>query len=148
MMPNMSNDAPGKFITAPTMERSRRCENCIHWDNGPKAKQHYEVCRLGEARAQAIRTIEREGTLTEQLIPKPKRLGADDPAFAQFAKNFAMGDSYLAAGLLGICIKGVPDGDFVHGHYLCDQWSGRFTPDGAEKGDMTADEAREKRKID
>jgi hypothetical protein len=141
----MSN---GRFISAPTIERSRRCQNCIHWDNGPTAQKHYEICRLGDAKAHAIRTLEREGQLPKNLHPTPERIGADDPTFKEMSENFAMGDSYMKAGVLGICKRGVPEGDFVHAMYLCNQWTGRTRPDDADKGDLTADEAREKHNLD
>lgn len=145
----MSNkNAPGKFITAPTISRGRRCQNCVGFDNGPRAQQHYDVKRLQELQHKAREILERDGKLPDSLLrgelPGPERIGADDDAFDHFAKNFQMGDSYMQAGMMGICQKSQVGTDFVHAMYLCEKWEQKFKPDDAEAGDETSEEAKDR----
>jgi len=147
----MAND--GILINSKTIERGRRCQNCIHFDAGPKARQHYDALRQRDIIAEAKAIVIREGKLPEDVqtahkqgrLAGPKRIGNDDPGFARLQQNFIMGDSYMQAGAMGICRKGIPTGDFVHAMYLCEHWSARVKPDGAdEKGDMTSEEIKDR----
>ena len=144
----MSANAPGKFIPGQTLDRGRRCQNCIHFDNGPRAKQFYDQCRFRDMQGNAQQILARDGILpgeTTQRLGAPARLGASDPAFAHLSKNFAMGDSYMEARVMGICNKQMAKGDFVHAMYLCEAWTEKFKPDGAEKTDKTSEEAKHER---
>lgn len=121
----------------------------MHFDNGPKAKQHYETLRFRDMQNSAQRILQTGGVLpgeSAQRLGAGSRLGASDPAFAQLSKNFAMGDSYMEAGVMGLCMKGMAKGDFVHAMYLCASWTEKFKPDGAgEIADKTSEEAKRER---
>jgi len=62
-------------MSAPTIERGRRCENCMHWDNGVRAIQHYKIKRFKDLEMEAERILAR------------KRLGDDDGSQLQVARN-------------------------------------------------------------
>ncbi len=125
-----------RIINAPTIERGRRCQNCIHYDNGPTAVQSYKAKRFADMQHKAKEIIERSGV----------KVGRTNPSFEQesslLGANYTLGDKYIREGVLGVCKRGMAPGDFVHAFYLCQGWTGSVRPDGAEKPDELPAEAR------
>ena len=124
------------LITGPTIERGRRCQNCVHFDNGEKTVKSYKMKRFNEIQRKAAQILEREG----KAVTKTNSTLKNDPAL--LGSNYEYGDRCIRAGVLGTCERNMAPGDFVHAFYLCEAWSGRVRPDGAEKPDELPAEAR------
>lgn len=145
---------------APTIERSRRCQNCIHWDNGDKAIKHYKMLRhrdLDQAAAKILEGGQAPAGLSGKRLsdadPHTQRQFKDmaapnmndlDMRMRLLGLNYSMGDNLMRQGQLGICRAGKTAGDFVKFNYLCASWTGRLIPDGADEGDELSEEAKDR----
>jgi hypothetical protein len=145
---------PGVTKAAPTIERGRRCENCLHWSCGEDARAKYEDYRRRDFLDAAARTVAAEGNrkITKEIAarvgpvgaPKAIRRLGDHDSGAKLGLNMAYGDALILGNMLGICHIEAAPGDFVHAHYLCGRWTQKYRPDGAEKPDELPEEARER----
>lgn len=144
--------------SAPTIERGRRCQNCVHFSNDEEiAIKRYKELRFRDMQRHAAEVLERDGVSPKRIrkmlenvqrhkpgTPAPHRIqrqGDVDP-HSKLAENYTLGDNLIRQGLLGICLQDCADGDFVHAHYLCDRWTEKYRPDGAEKPDELPEDAR------
>ncbi len=159
-------------ISAPTIERGRRCQNCLSFNNGPIAIRHYKQKRFADMQQEAKEVLQRDGMTKAQVqelldaarnhepgTPAPFRIQrqSDVDPHSKLAENYTLGDDLIRRGQLGICLKNNTAGDFVHAHHLCGndpaspfkcQWTEKFKPDGAEKHDESAAEARKRLGLD
>ncbi len=133
--PMNASDKPDLFISAPTIERSKRCQNCIHFDNGPKAQQVYYVKRSRELEYKARLNLEKEGI---SLIGR----SFDAKRALKLIESQDEGMIRLQQGTMGLCAKNKMAGDFVEYRALCASWEQRYAPDGADKGDITSADTR------
>lgn len=132
-MSNASGRGSGDVATlsAPTIERSKRCENCLLWDRSDAAIAHYKQKRFADIQYVAKEVLANDGKTTRRARDAQiARLGDDDSNMAQLGSNYEMGDSMIRQGMLGICTANNAEGDFVHAYYLCDKWQQRVKPDG------------------
>lgn len=162
---------PERQMSAPTIDRGRRCQNCKHWDNGALAIQHYKVKRFAELQARALHIFSNGGPVPVGLtgqrlgdddIHSPKvggkrsvNLGFEDMDRYQrmLGLNYELGDTLMRNGQMGMCRVAASPGDFTQLGYLCgDQGPCRYEAsvvvDGAEKPDETAGEARSRLGLD
>jgi hypothetical protein len=142
----------GKQFHAPerTIQRSRGCWNCTHFNNAELAKQHYKS-----------RTMQEKMALRARHIPALERLADNDASVRDLAQKtaglmkrgfseqdaqriatadvqrelgqivtqarredarFQKFDQMMATGQIGICVTGHSPGDFIDCRYLCDHW--------------------------
>lgn len=98
-----------------TFERTQGCWNCIHFENGEKSKQFWELCKKRDlASAAAMAAADPRGEKTPSVI-NTRKMVRDAGAAIQ-------------AGLFGICttLNPAPEvKDFVQASFLCDRWTGR-----------------------
>lgn len=139
------------IVRPPTIERSRRCQNCLHWDNGPRAKAHYEACRDRDMQAKAEAVLAQYGREPSRLEKSALALRQGRGAFRRAMDNlgvrFSLGDQFFAQGVVGQCRIGASPGTFIHALARCEnpcRWTARVKPDGAELPDESGDEARER----
>ena len=134
-MSNADGRSPGgvAIASAPTIERSKRCENCLTWDNSNAAIRHYKDKRYADIERAAKAVLARDGKTTRARANAPiKRLSDDDPNMTNLGASYDMGDAMIREGKLGICLTNNTEGDFVHGYYLCEKYQQRYKPDGAD----------------
>ncbi len=123
------------YISAPTIERSKRCQNCIHFDNGPKAQQVYFVKRSREIEFKARQNLEKEGiSLAGRSFDAKRAL--------KLIERHDEGMIRLQRGTMGLCSKDRMAGDFVEYRALCDAWEQKYAPEGVEKGDVISADTR------
>lgn len=129
------SDKSNAYVSAPTIGRSKRCQNCIHFDNGEPARQVYFVKRSRELEFKARKRLETAGVSLRGKSFDAKRalklIEASDEGMIR-----------LKRGTMGLCAKDAHDGDFVDYLALCDQWVARVVPDGVEKGDVVSAHTR------
>jgi hypothetical protein len=141
--------------TAPRHEVSRRCQNCVSFDNGPLALQHYKAKRFQEMQGAAAKILAGEGVSPAML---GQRLGDSDPdtpkggmgvkkvkvdaAMDKLGLNYDMGDQMIRQGRIGLCMKHKAAGDFVEYLYCCPHWTARVKPDDVRSDDKLAEEAK------
>lgn len=143
------------FRSAPTISRGRRCENCIHFDNGVLAIQHYKAKRFAELTARAKKIIEassdpRIAKLVNTLSTKVR--GKDvqtrdftdlDQAMQTLGVNYELGDTLMRQGVIGLCRISALPGDFIHKNAFCGtKYEAKVKVEGSETPDETGDEAR------
>lgn len=144
------------------VERGRRCQNCVSFETGPRAVQHYKACRAAELTANptsAFNQLRVEGPATPKQgrnEPCACRSGrkhkhccleiaeADRVAKAAVAREegrLAAFARMIADGRIGMCGKGRrpkadggPEGDFVEAGFLCDRWTGVDGSSAATEG--------------
>ena len=129
------SDKPNAYISAPTIERSKRCQNCIHFDAGDKARQVYFVKRSRELEFKAR---ERLGIAGVSLAGR----AFDAKRALKLIEASDEGMIRLKLGTMGLCAKDAAEGDFVEFRHLCDQWVARVVPEGIEKGDVVSAHTR------
>jgi hypothetical protein len=146
----------GGFRSAPTITRGRRCENCVHYDNGELAIQHYKAKRFEELKARADKIISENPTpaALRAVQLASASVGGKDRQTRNFddlnhlmqalGVNYELGDTMMRQGLLGMCMVSAAPGDFVHKDYLCgDKGPSRYKSNIKIEGkDETAGEAR------
>jgi len=120
-----------------TFERGRACHNCVSFENGNMAKQHWLVHRA--ARMAEYLSTPAVGRVGEPTPPPPPSSLLTDvqPDPRQYPHDPRMRqlhdiDRLVNAGCVGICLKGCrpkslggPEGDFITYSFLCDRWTGR-----------------------
>lgn len=106
-------------------ERQTGCWNCMHFDNGEKALQHFQrVLRPGQLRVfleNGMTMEDAESALRRQIDP-------------------------YAPPRSGLCMKSDaprPAADLVHAAYKCAMWTGRIRPEG--KQDELIEDIKDKR---
>lgn len=153
--------------SAHTIGRSKRCQNCVHYENGEPARKRYKELRFRDLQRAAAAILDGKqppAGLTGVRLADDERprlrhkraaekvtdikalpsMSAMDKMMRKMGLSYELGDNLMRAGRLGICLIGVPAGDFVEYRYLCDKWTGRFTPDDADEGDELPEEAKDR----
>lgn len=132
-MSDPSGRGPGNIVnfSAPTIERGKRCENCLLWDRSDAAIRHYKDKRFADIQHVAKKVLANDGKTTRRARDAQiARLGDDDSNMTQLGSNYEMGDNMIRQGMLGICTADNAKGDFVHAYYLCEKYQERYKPDG------------------
>ena len=136
-----------KVISAPTIERGRRCQSCTHWDNGERAIKLYKEKRYADLERAAASIL--TGAPTSAAV-RGERLGAENVLrqkrtaasmslneFEAYGKRmglqYQIGDNMIRQKVLGICsINATPD-DFVHRDYFCDRYKSTIVIEGKDE---------------
>ena len=119
-----------------TIERLRRCQNCVHFDTEEKAKTYFDHC------------IERDKKTL-------KAKGCDDAGIRKHIGSLHRGIRDKL-GAVGVCQakdkRTDPDahGDFTAFHFMCDTWSGRIivTPQEAASDPTAAEVMANLKKVE
>jgi len=157
---NPTDNSPTATVSAPTISRGRRCENCRHFNNGPLAIQHYKAKRHQELDQQAQRifaagppkNLKRHPSraavntvLTGGRNQAVNNLGDIQERLQALGLNYSKGDEFMRLGLMGICLVSAVDGDFVHKDGFCGtKYDARVKVDGDDQADETGNEARDR----
>lgn len=111
--PRASGDAEIAIpLQGRTLRRTMGCWNCVSFDNGEKAKQHFEACKTREM-------------LNAAEVAKKDPRGINAPKVQQIASTMADAERSVQAGVFGICLAGGVQSDFVHNAHLCPKWRGK-----------------------
>lgn len=114
-----------------TFEKTQGCWNCIHFENGAKAKAYWkDVCRPRDVANAKVAEVQ------------------GNPALAREVRaTIKAADAAVAQGALGMCMAGKANSDFVVHNFLCDDgWTGKQGASVAREGaapDLTPGEIRE-----
>jgi len=100
------------------VEKQTGCWNCLHFDNGPLAKQHFVTLRTGALSAAIDRAQKADPTITMQ------------GALLQAEHFIASQVDPMSPPKTGICLKAQTGTDLVHPAYMCAKWTGRIAPEG------------------
>lgn len=146
-----SMKAVSKTTGLPTVERGRGCWNCRHYNTDEMTRNHYYMKTAQDRRHRAIlrrdgaddavsivkiaRTagaLCQQGFTGEQAIEMAIAAQGDvSPATAETVRmaqqddtNMRVFDNAVNQGLIGLCMKGGVDTDFVTHAYLCPKWTG------------------------
>jgi hypothetical protein len=117
-----------------TIERTRGCWNCKHWNNGDLAKDYWLKCRQRDLAT---------GLVKANHNPD----GENHPEVVTLRRMVHTADKGVGLGVFGICLAGKSPGDFVHNAYLCDHWSGAEGHSVATSGtklDLLPEELKER----
>lgn len=135
---------PGRVI-----ERGRGCWNCIHWDNGPRVRAHYQNLRAVEVAVAHVR-LDTGITPEEALLAHQRDLDEETVARAAMARERARDNAInrlVESGRIGVCTAGKSEGNFVEFGYLCDHWTGKQGSSVATSGtalDLLPEELKDK----
>lgn len=127
----------------PVIERSKRCQSCIHWDHEAPALKRYKELKFRDLSKHAASIMAGETAPPavmghrlgdDEHVQKPSKSVDMNDMFRSLGLNYDLGDNLIRTGQIGICLKGAVEGDFVHYAALCDQWTGRVKPaDGPDE---------------
>ena len=128
------------FDPARVVERARRCQNCISWENEKLARDSWAPHYRAACAHIAITSRQASEYVPASAVLEVSRLaqaGVPEHAAVEQAFRAAAGDKdkrleqlenfnrKVVAGAIGLCLKGAAEADFCEAGHLCTSWSGR-----------------------